>query len=124
MDAIENPKVGVFERRRETPMQSNFDSTMRPENSGAHLLCILKTLIAMKVPMLTSPFHTMKRQKRGYSSLYGIGIVIDILIELIIDYEIHSKYCPECTITKGNSGENSAEYSIWHKSHQAEYSEN
>ncbi|GFU86694.1 uncharacterized protein TNCV_2881141 [Trichonephila clavipes] len=33
-------------------------------------------------------------QKRGHSSLYGIGIVIDILTGLIIDYEILSKYCP------------------------------
>ncbi|GFS59944.1 uncharacterized protein TNCV_3957401 [Trichonephila clavipes] len=32
-------------------------------------------------------------QKRGHSSLYGIGIVIDILTGLIIDYEILSKYC-------------------------------
>ncbi|GFW45963.1 uncharacterized protein TNCV_3275811 [Trichonephila clavipes] len=40
-------------------------------------------------------------QKRGHSSLYGIGIVIDILTGLIIDYEILSKYCPECTTAKG-----------------------
>ncbi|GFT52722.1 uncharacterized protein TNCV_205671 [Trichonephila clavipes] len=39
-------------------------------------------------------------QKRGHSSLYGIGIVIDILTGLIIDYEILSKYCPECTTAK------------------------
>ncbi|GFX79736.1 uncharacterized protein TNCV_2746551 [Trichonephila clavipes] len=50
-------------------------------------------------------------QKRGHSSLYGIGIVIDILTGLIIDYEILSKYCPECTIAKRDLGENSAEYS-------------
>ncbi|GFT93460.1 uncharacterized protein TNCV_2387371 [Trichonephila clavipes] len=63
-------------------------------------------------------------QKRGHSSLYGIGIVIDILTGLIIDYEILSKYCPECTTTKRDLGENSAEYSIWYKSHQEECSEN
>ncbi|GFW81934.1 uncharacterized protein TNCV_2886081 [Trichonephila clavipes] len=40
-------------------------------------------------------------QKRGHSSLYGIGIVINILTGLIIDYEILSKYCPECTTAKG-----------------------
>ncbi|GFW35785.1 uncharacterized protein TNCV_727201 [Trichonephila clavipes] len=39
-------------------------------------------------------------QKWGHSSLYGIGIVIDILTGLIIDYEILSKYCPECTTAK------------------------
>ncbi|GFY27111.1 uncharacterized protein TNCV_2067321 [Trichonephila clavipes] len=63
-------------------------------------------------------------QKRGHSSLYGIGIVIDILTGLIIDYEILSKYCPECTTAKRDLGENSAEYSIWYKSHQEECSEN
>ncbi|GFW72868.1 uncharacterized protein TNCV_1267111 [Trichonephila clavipes] len=60
----------------------------------------------------------------GHSSLYGIGIVIDILTGLIIDYEILSKYCPECTTAKRDLGENSAEYSIWYKSHQEECSEN
>ncbi|GFV56574.1 uncharacterized protein TNCV_1803831 [Trichonephila clavipes] len=63
-------------------------------------------------------------QKRGHSSLYGIGIVIDILTGLIIDYEILSKYCPECTTAKRDLGENSAEYSIWYKSHEEECSEN
>ncbi|GFT09557.1 uncharacterized protein TNCV_797601 [Trichonephila clavipes] len=63
-------------------------------------------------------------QKRGHSSLYGIGIVIDILTGLIIDYEILSKYCPECTTAKRDLGENSAEYSIWYKSHQKECSKN
>ncbi|GFX85642.1 uncharacterized protein TNCV_2470441 [Trichonephila clavipes] len=63
-------------------------------------------------------------QKRGHSSLYGIGIVINILTGLIIDYEILSKYCPECTTAKRDLGENSAEYSIWYKSHQEECSEN
>ncbi|GFW39728.1 uncharacterized protein TNCV_3188991 [Trichonephila clavipes] len=62
--------------------------------------------------------------ERGHSSLYGIGIVIDILTGLIIDYEILSKYCPECTTAKRDLGENSAEYSIWYKSHQEECSEN
>ncbi|GBM53832.1 hypothetical protein AVEN_24107-1 [Araneus ventricosus] len=39
-------------------------------------------------------------QKRGHTSLYGIGIVVDILTGLVIDYEIFSKYCPECTTAK------------------------
>ncbi|GFT27731.1 uncharacterized protein TNCV_3570961 [Trichonephila clavipes] len=36
-------------------------------------------------------------QKRGYKLLYGIGVVIDLLTGLVIDYEILSKYCTECT---------------------------
>ncbi|GFW92280.1 uncharacterized protein TNCV_3541661 [Trichonephila clavipes] len=65
-------------------------------------------------------------QKRGHSSLCGIGIVIDILTELIIDYEILSKYCPECTTAKRDLGENSDGTNgthTWYKSHQEECSE-
>ncbi|GBN70599.1 hypothetical protein AVEN_244416-1 [Araneus ventricosus] len=36
-------------------------------------------------------------QKRGHTSLYGIGIVVDILTGIVIDYQILSKYFPECT---------------------------
>ncbi|GFX10376.1 uncharacterized protein TNCV_1867711 [Trichonephila clavipes] len=63
-------------------------------------------------------------QKRGHSSLFGIEIVIDILTGLIINYEIRSKYYPECTTSKRDRGENSSEYSIWSKSYQVECSEN
>lgn len=56
-------------------------------------------------------------QKRGHTSLYGIGFVIDILTGLVVDYEILSKYCPECTTAKRDLGEKSAEYMIWHESH-------
>ncbi|GBL86303.1 hypothetical protein AVEN_132024-1 [Araneus ventricosus] len=35
------------------------------------------------------------RQKRGHTSVYGIGTVVDILIGLVIGYEILSKYCLE-----------------------------
>ncbi|GFY78196.1 uncharacterized protein TNIN_485381 [Trichonephila inaurata madagascariensis] len=36
-------------------------------------------------------------QKRGYKSLYRGRVVIDFLTGLVIDYEIISKYCTECT---------------------------
>ncbi|GFS49161.1 uncharacterized protein TNIN_490081 [Trichonephila inaurata madagascariensis] len=48
-------------------------------------------------------------QKRGHWSLYGIGIVIDILSGLILDYEIVSQYCQECTTANRDLGEKSAE---------------
>ncbi|GBO35397.1 hypothetical protein AVEN_112269-1 [Araneus ventricosus] len=51
-------------------------------------------------------------QKRGHTSLYGISIVVDILTGLVIDYEILSKYCPECTTVKRDLGEHSADLSI------------
>lgn len=33
---------------------------------------------------------------RGHTLLYGIGIVIDVATNLVIDFEVLSKYCPEC----------------------------
>ncbi|GBN79805.1 hypothetical protein AVEN_243360-1 [Araneus ventricosus] len=63
-------------------------------------------------------------QKRGHTSLYGIEIVVDILTGLVIDYEILSKYCPECTAAKRDFGEQSADFSIWYKAHKPECAEN
>ncbi|KAK1874926.1 Protein RAD61 [Dissostichus eleginoides] len=41
-------------------------------------------------------------QKRGFTSHYGIGVCIDILTGLVIDYEILSCYCHACAL-KGNA---------------------
>lgn len=57
-------------------------------------------------------------QKRGYSSMYCIGCVIDIYTGLIVDFEVVSKYCHECTKTAAELGAKSAEYSVWHESHK------
>ena len=38
--------------------------------------------------------------KRGHSSLYGLGLVIDILTGLVVDYELLSRYCPVCSMKK------------------------
>lgn len=48
--------------------------------------------------------------KRGHTSLYGIGIVIDVLTGLIIDYEVLSKYCVECASASNELGKESAEF--------------
>lgn len=56
--------------------------------------------------------------KRGHTSLYGIGIVVDVLTGLVVDYEIVSKYCHLCEVSKNDLGENSMEYSIWFESHR------
>ncbi|GBN51620.1 hypothetical protein AVEN_268688-1 [Araneus ventricosus] len=52
-------------------------------------------------------------QKSGHTSLYGIAMVVDIFSGLVIDYEILSKYCPECTTSKRNLEEHSTDFSIW-----------
>ena len=38
--------------------------------------------------------------KRGHSSLYGLGLVIDILTGLVIDFELLSRYCAMCCQNK------------------------
>ncbi|GBN85067.1 hypothetical protein AVEN_195819-1 [Araneus ventricosus] len=61
-------------------------------------------------------------QKRGYTSLYVIIIDVDIFTDLVIDYDTLSKYFPECTTAKRDSGEHSADFSIWYKTHRLDYS--
>lgn len=38
--------------------------------------------------------------KRGHTSHYGMGIVIDVLTGLVIDFHILSRYCSAVTKTK------------------------
>ncbi|GFX72697.1 uncharacterized protein TNCV_4062921 [Trichonephila clavipes] len=74
----------------------------------------------------TSPFHMMAQETWNRNGTFTVWDRNRYrhLTGLIIDYEILSKYCPECTTAKRDLGENSAEYSIWYKSHQEECSEN
>ena len=37
-------------------------------------------------------------QKRGFTSLYGVGVCIDVLTGLVIDYHVLSKYCHTCEV--------------------------
>ncbi|GFS86238.1 uncharacterized protein TNCV_661091 [Trichonephila clavipes] len=59
-------------------------------------------------------------QKRGYKSLYGIGVVIDLLTGLVIDYEILSKYCTECTAAVRDLSGDSPDFAIWYEGHKSE----
>lgn len=58
-------------------------------------------------------------QKRGHTSLYGIGAVIDTVTGLVLDYEVLSKYCPECVSATRDLGEKSTEFQIWFEGHKA-----
>lgn len=58
-------------------------------------------------------------QKRGFTSLYGIGFVIELYTGIVIDYEILSKYCRLCTDKEKSMGENSEQFQKWLREHQA-----
>lgn len=63
-------------------------------------------------------------QKRGHSSLYGVFAVIDVLTGLVIDFEVLSKYCPDCVTAARDLGENSAEFKIWDDGHKKDCQKN
>ena len=56
--------------------------------------------------------------KRGHTSLYGIGAVVEITTELVLDYVVLSKYCHACAIKSAQLGENSPEFERWYHTHR------
>lgn len=61
---------------------------------------------------------------RGHSSLLGVGCVIDVRTGYVIDFEIMSKYCHECVLTKIDLGEDSLEFDIWMEGHKSKCQKN
>ncbi|GFW97186.1 uncharacterized protein TNCV_631911 [Trichonephila clavipes] len=62
--------------------------------------------------------------KRGHTSLYGIGIVIDIMTSLVVDFEVLSKCCHECSMAAKDMGEASPEFQIWKSGHSEKCQKN
>ncbi|GFV39190.1 uncharacterized protein TNCV_1157751 [Trichonephila clavipes] len=62
--------------------------------------------------------------KRGHTSLYGIGIVIDIMTSLVVDFEVLSKYCHEWSMAAKDMGEASPEFQIWKSGHSEKCQKN
>ncbi|GFW87110.1 uncharacterized protein TNCV_5124641 [Trichonephila clavipes] len=65
-----------------------------------------------------------KEQKRGHTSNLGLGIIIDILSGLVLDFEVLSKYCHNCVVAGRDMGVDSAEFHIWQKGHADECDKN
>ncbi|GFX02775.1 uncharacterized protein TNCV_4437571 [Trichonephila clavipes] len=63
-------------------------------------------------------------QKRGHTSNLGLGIIIDILSGLVLDFEVLSKYCHNCVVACRDMGVDSAEFHIWQKGHADECDKN
>ena len=54
-------------------------------------------------------------QKRGFTSLYGVGVVIDIMTGLIVDYHLLSKYCHACAQNKSVMSDH--DFHVWKATH-------
>ncbi|GFT90842.1 uncharacterized protein TNCV_336101 [Trichonephila clavipes] len=63
-------------------------------------------------------------QKRGHTSNLGLGIIIDILSGLVLDFEVLSKYCHNCVVAGRDMGVDSAEFHTWQKGHADESDKN
>ncbi|GFV57953.1 uncharacterized protein TNCV_3687901 [Trichonephila clavipes] len=53
-----------------------------------------------------------------------LGIIIDILSGLVLDFEVLSKYCHNCVVAGRDMGVDSAEFHIWQKGHADECDKN
>ncbi|XDV25581.1 hypothetical protein PO909_029478 [Leuciscus waleckii] len=59
-------------------------------------------------------------QKRGFTSHYGIGVCIDILTGLVVDFEVLSSYCHACTLrecARRGGKITREEFESWKESH-------
>ncbi|GFW22953.1 uncharacterized protein TNCV_3647301 [Trichonephila clavipes] len=54
----------------------------------------------------------------------GLGIIINILSGLVLDFEVLSKYCHNCVVAGREMGVDSAEFHIWQKGHADECDKN
>lgn len=62
--------------------------------------------------------------KRGFTSNYGVGCVIEVGTGLVIDFCVLSKFCRNCVLTKAQLGEDSAEFYFWYNGHEASCDKN
>ncbi len=59
-------------------------------------------------------------QKRGFTSHYGIGVCIDLITGLVIDFEVLSSYCHACALKENARREKNIteeEYNTWKEKH-------
>ncbi|CAN7978555.1 unnamed protein product [Ixodes persulcatus] len=54
-------------------------------------------------------------QKRGHTSNFGVGAVIEVNTGLVLDFSVHSKYCHGCNLGPKEDAEG---YQAWMESHK------
>lgn len=62
--------------------------------------------------------------KRGHTSNYGVGCIIELYTGLVIDYYVLSKYCHACALAKNDLGDDSPEFNVWFNGHKPDCSSN
>lgn len=97
-------------------MRENVLSTSRDLVRKAHME--LNSTLGVNDMLDITVSYDGTWQKRGHTSLYGIGTVIDTITGLVVDYEILSKYCHECVVTAHDLHQNSAEFAFWYEGHK------
>ncbi|GFU18286.1 uncharacterized protein TNCV_4687101 [Trichonephila clavipes] len=92
-------------------MQSDSDSTMCAKNSD--ILLAENSLMDTEISISDEGSHAGEKEQYLNASLSKLQM-----------FPSTSTFCTKCTTAKGIWEKNSAEYSIWYKSHQEECSEN
>ena len=57
-------------------------------------------------------------QKRGHTSNYGLGAVIEINTGLVINYYVVSKFCQSCATHQNKFGKGIDKFNEWYVSHE------
>lgn len=73
----------------------------------------IKNTVEMQKPLDITVSYDGSWQKRGFTSKYSVGCVIEVITGLVIDFEVISKYCRVCQTKITELGENSIEYEEW-----------
>lgn len=69
-------------------------------------------------PMNIAVSYDGSWQKRGFTSKYGIGCIIEVITGLVVDYEVLSKYCRVCERKRTEINEESDEFEEWYLTHK------
>lgn len=73
----------------------------------------LENSLEIRKPLDITVSYDGSWQKRGFTSKYGIGCVIEVITGLVIDFEVISKFCRICQQKASKLNEDSEEYEEW-----------
>ena len=62
--------------------------------------------------------------KRGFTTNFGVGLVISVDSGQVLDYDFASKICVQCSKKKASFSKESEEFQLWYVTHQPDCTEN